>query len=300
MKTLMNVIFTLCIFSLLGMFNAADASKVYVLGDPEQLPERNQTLPVRIKVVDRPTYGHLVIKLDKRSSMNGYSTNYPVDDSGNKTDMLLLKSDNSGWTDLGTGVIKFEWSSYTGNTTFEKTVYVRCYDYGAWGKLKATLYKKTGTDSNGKAVYAKEDSDIGTVPRDENDNHIADGWNNDFYPYKWADEVNEQVDRNATEQSGVNDFPYSVPFLQKRQNTVDKETGPTGNTENGDGFTVFEEYRGFLLTSPTDHQRFSPSTKEVGIVVHSSMTSYGTGSASSHPPSFIRFFKDYQDLRIFS
>lgn len=124
MKTLIRVLLTLCIFSLLGMFNAADAAKVYVLGDPSTLPERNKTLPVRIKVVDRPVYGRLVIKLHERSSMKGYTTNYPLDDSGNTTDMLLLPSDNSGWTDLGTGELKFEWSSYTGNTTSEKTIYV--------------------------------------------------------------------------------------------------------------------------------------------------------------------------------
>ncbi len=292
MKNVIHFIFILSLFSLLGMFNAAFAAKVYVLGDPEQLPERHKTLPVRIRVVDRPTYGQLLIKLEKRSSMKGYTTNYPLDDSDNTTDMLLLKSDNSGWTDLGTGVLKYDWASYTGVTTFEKTVYVRCYDYGAWGTLKATLYKKTGEDGNGNAVYAKADSDIGTVPRDENGNHIADGWNNDFYPYKYSDATNEQVDASSTKNSGVNDFHYSVPFLGKRQNTVDKETGPSGNKENGDGFTVFEEYRGFMVRSGY-HERFSPFTKEVGIVIHSSMTSYGSGDASSHPPSFTRFFKEY-------
>ena len=293
MKTTMRLILTLCLFSLLGMFNAAFASKVYVLGDPTQFPERHKKLPVRIKVVDRPTYGQLLIKIDQRSSMKGYTTNYPLDDSGNKTDMLLLKSDNSGWTDLGSGVLKYEWSSYTGSTTFEKTVYVRCYDYGAWGKLKATLYKKTGTDTNGNPTYAKADSDIGTVPRDENGNHIADGWNNDFYPYKYSDEKNEQVDESSTKNSGVNNFHYSKPFLGKRQNTVDKETGPSGNQENGDGFTVFEEYRGFMTQQyggygggAMGHTRTSPDTKDVFCVVHSSLSTYGTGDASKHPPSF--------------
>ncbi len=292
MKNVIHFILILSLFSLLGMFNAAFAAKVYVLGDPAQLPERHKTLPMRIRVVDRPTYGQLLIKLDKRSSMKGYTTNYPLDDSGNKTDMLLLPSDNSGWTDLGIGVLKYDWASYTGVTTFEKTVYVRCYDYGAWGTLKATLYKKTGEDGNGNAVYAQEDSDIGTVPRDENGNHIADGWNNDFYPYKYSDKDNEQVDASSTKNSGVNDFHYSVPFLRKRQNTVDKETDPSGNSENGDGFTVFEEYRGFMVRSGY-HERFSPFTKDVGIVLNNNITNYGTGDASKLYPSFTRFLSDF-------
>ncbi len=287
MKYIVKVLLTLCLFSLLGMFNAAYAAKVYVLGDPWELPERNKTLPVRIRVVDRPIYGKLVIKLTDKSSMRGYTTNYLVDDSTDIIDMLLLKSDNSGWKEVSTGVLELEWASYTGVTTFEKKVYVRCYDYGAWGKLKATLYEKIGENS-----YRKLDEDIGTAPRDENGNHIADRWNNDFHPYQWSDEENGQVDHDLTRASGVSDFPYSVPSGMKRQDTVDKETGPTGNTENGDGFTVFEEYRGFMLKSGT-FQRFSPFTKEVGIVINNNMTQYGSGSASSHPPSFKRFYPGY-------
>jgi len=281
------------------MFNAAFAAKVYVLGDPEQLPERDKTLPVRIRVVDRPTYGKLLIELYERSNMKGYTTNYPVDDSDNTTDMLLLQSDNSDWTDLGTGVLKYEWASYTGATTFEITVNVRCYDYGAWGTLKATLYKRTGTDANGNDVYEKAGSAIGTVPRDENGNHIADGWNNDFYPYKWksgsSDALPKEVHDDNTRASGVKDYPYSVPEGADRQQTVDKETGPTGNGENGDGLTVFEEYRGVMTQQyggygggATGHTRSSPESKDVFCVVHSSVSSYGIGETSRHPDhSFI-------------
>lgn len=32
MKNVMRLILTLCLFSLLGMFNAADAAQVYVMG----------------------------------------------------------------------------------------------------------------------------------------------------------------------------------------------------------------------------------------------------------------------------
>ena len=288
MKTLIKVLFIFSLFSLLGMFNAAEAAEVYVIGSPTSFPERNETLPVRIRVVDAPTYGYLLVKIHERSAMKGYSTNYPINDDGNVKDMSLLPGDNPGWTASGTDALKYEWANYTSNTTFEKTVNVRCYDYGAWGKLKATLYEKTGENS-----YRKLGDDIGTVPRDENGNHIADGWENDFYPYIYSDQTNEQVHRGKTRGSGVKDYPYSVPFFTKRQNTVDKETGPTGNTENGDGFTVFEEYRGFMTEQYSGygggamgHIRTSPDTKDVFYVIDTSMSSYGIGDAGDHPPSF--------------
>ncbi len=81
-----------------------------------------------------------------------------------------------------------------------------------------------------------------------------------------------------------------MPFLGKRQNTVDKETGPAGNGENGDGFTAFEEYRGFMTTQQATgygytlagHTRTSPETKDVFYVLHSSMSTYGIGDAGTH------------------
>lgn len=298
MKNVIRLILTLCLFSLLGMFNAAFAAKVYVMGSPTELPEYNKKLPVKIRIENRPTYGYVLIELEKTSYMNGTCTNAPVKSSDTSADLVLFKADNPGsqWSDLGTGILKYKMpDSYT-ETTHEFTVYVRAYDYGAWGKLKATVYKKTGTDANGNDVFKKAGSGIGTVPRDENDNHIADGWNNDFYPYKWeagsSDALPKEVHYNNTKKSGVKNYPYSVPFLQKRQNTVDKETGPAGNTENGDGFTVFEEYRGFMTTQRSGygggaagHIRMDPETKEVFYVIDISMSSYGIGDAQKHHPS---------------
>ncbi len=244
---------------------------------------------MKIRIVDRPTYGYVIVELTETSAMNGYCTNAPMNSDDTTSDLKLLKSDNPGseWSDLGTGVLKYTLpASYT-ETTLEFTVYVRAYDYGAWGKLKATLYEKTGENT-----YKKRGSGIGTVPRDENGNHIADGWENDFYPYVWSDQTNRQVHRGNTKSSGVKDYPYSVPFFGDRQNTVDNETGPTGNTENGDGFTVFEEYRGFMTEQyggygggPAGHTRTSPATKDVFYVISSSMSTYGIG-AGGHPPSF--------------
>lgn len=250
---------------------------------------------MKIRIEARPTYGYVLIELAKTSNMNGICTNGSLNSTDTSADLALLKSDNtsSEWSDLGTGVLKYKMpDSYTG-TICEFTVYVRAYDYGAWGTLKATLYKRTGTDANGNDVFKKASSAIGTVPRDENNNHIADGWNNDFYPYKWesgsSDALPKEVHYNNTQNSGVKDYPYSVPAGADRQQTVDKETGPRGNGENGDGFTVFEEYRGFMTTQragygggQAGHIRTGPETKDVFYVADLFMSSYGSGNASKH------------------
>ena len=297
MKTMIRFILVLSLFSLLGMFNVADAAKVYVMGSPTVFPENNKELPVRIRIEDRPTYGYVLIELETTSAMHGICTNAPLNSTDISADLELLKSDNTGsdWSDLGTGVLKYKLPvSYT-EKICEFTVNVRSWDYGAWGTLKATVYERTGTDANGNDVYKKAGSDIGTVPRDENNNHIADGWHNDFYPYKWqkgsSDAVPKEVHYNNTKKSGVKDYPYSVPKGADRQQTVDKETGPKGNGENGDGFTVFEEYRGFMTTQRATgygytlagHIRTSPETKDVFYVIHSSMAAYGSSTASKHP-----------------
>ncbi|MDE2674701.1 MAG: hypothetical protein OXH65_06290 [Paracoccaceae bacterium] len=289
MKPMMKVLFIVSFFTLISMFNALEAADVYVIGSPTDLPEYNKTLPVAIRVVDSPHYGYIQVSITQRSAMKGYCTNYPVNDSGNINDIQLHKTDNPKWTEPSPGVLKYEISLEAEKTTFEIPLNVRTYDSGAWSKITATLYEDTGHK------FKKRDSDTGTAPRDENGNHIADGWENDFFPYKWSDEKNKQVDVGKTRaQDNIQDYPYSKPLLGKRQNTVDKETGPTGNKENGDGFTVFEEYRGFMLRTiggkPT---RFSPTTKEVGILVHQSITKYGTGSASSHYPSFQRMSTNF-------
>ena len=113
---------------------------------------------------------------------------------------------------------------------------VICYDYGAYGKLKATVY---GTSSSATM----------TIPKDLNGNQIADTWRND------------------------EDVSYD--------NTADVETGTSGNGYPGDGFSVFEEYRGFRVK--TAHKRTDLSAKDVFIV---SDWAEGVGDANKLPSVF--------------
>ena len=115
------------------------------------------------------------------------------------------------------------------------------------------------------------------MPRDLNGNHIADGWKSDFYPYRY--DTVPDLERGIVNTSAVysasyvRNFPWEVPTGEDRQDTVDADTGPEDtdgdldNTENGDGLTVFEEYRG-MVTSTYGHERFDPERKDVYYVLY--------------------------------
>ena len=280
-KHMNMIIWTFLFLLFLGMFNDADAAKVYVIGSPTDLPGGNKLLPVKIKVVDIAAYdAYVMLSLYRTSSMNGRCTNYPINSKNTRADLELSGYGNSGsrWTDFGANILKYKLPDSDSKTTHEFTVNVCSYDYGAYGQLSATLYGNIGHG------VAKLDENTGTVPRDENGNNIADGWENDFYPYKWDDESIGKIDYNRTKQQSV---------IKNYTSTADAENDAPTNNEHGDGFTVFEEYRGFmtekgkagsrdLYSGASGHIRTSPHTKNVFCVVHSSISTYGMGSASSH------------------
>lgn len=69
------------------------------------------------------------------------------------------------------------------------------------------------------------------------------------------------------------------------QATADDEEGPSGNSSKGDGFTIFEEYRGFLVY--LSHRRTSVSKKDVFI--YSTLPEglgYSENMNASYPGSF--------------
>lgn len=100
--------------------------------------------------------------------------------------------DNPGFTIGGGGLT----ASKANVTT--ATVKVRCYDYGAWGSIKAEMV-------GGPSSETKK------MPVDSNGNNIGDSW-------------------------GGNDGAAGD----------DNETDPAGDGTNGDGFSRYEEYRGFM------------------------------------------------------
>ncbi len=110
----------------------------------------------------------------------------------------------------------------------DASITVSCYDYGAWGKITAYVtingvtkiaYLEDLKDTDPPKYYA-------TIPRDDNDNMIADAW------------------------------PYDGT------NNDDVDASPTG-ANTGDGFSRFDEYRGFIAGGT--HARTNPNNKDVFI-----------------------------------
>ncbi len=114
----------------------------------------------------------------------------------------------------------------SGTGTQTLTVKVSCHDYAAAGVLKAKLSKSSGQQVS--AATAR-------VPRDDDENGVVDGFDT-LYPTA----------------SGAGD-----------PGEVDNETGPLSNPHNGDGFTYWEEYRGFSVKSQTQPTRLNPTKKDI-------------------------------------
>src|SRR5205814_10700028 len=89
------------------------------------------------------------------------------------------------------------------------------HDWGAWGTLhvKATV---NGSDLQGHLAADANATDI-FLPKRQSNSLIADSWKT------------------------ANAIPLDTP------DTDDSEDHPKGNGQQGDGFTLYEEYRGFYM-----------------------------------------------------
>ncbi len=103
----------------------------------------------------------------------------------------------------------------TGGDNSSVTVSVRVNDNGAVGILSASAAFNYEDPRSGSSSSTGDASDKISISLDNNGNDIADGWLDDH----------------------IHDYnPWD-----------DKENGPGINMHTGDGFTVFEEYRGFMI-----------------------------------------------------
>ena len=142
-------------------------------------------------------------------------------------------------------------ASWIGDAPRSFPLKVSAYDYGAYGKVTATLYTHD----------SEPPSSTVSIPRDKNNNRIADGW---------------RVEN------------YNDGAVENYDAVVDNETGPGDNPNDSDNFSVFTEYRGFKCVTgysdsgfTTAHKRLSPSQKKVLVfVAGSSIVSHRIGYAS--------------------
>ena len=124
---------------------------------------------------------------------------------------------------------------------------ITSWDYGGYASVSAKIVLPNGTKID--ATYDAPDGssrDGMAVPLDENRNHVADYWE---------------------DQKGV--LGKNLPA------TADRDDSPSGMTNTGDGFTLYEEYRGFVVDTGSgklEQLRTDPTMKDLFIRVSGSHT----------------------------
>lgn len=162
------------------------------------------------------------------SSEPGYCMNAPQtvpasgEDSPDWSDLQFPKQD--GFTITGDNNLAETKKSDLSSAT----VTIKCYDYGAYGKINAVFFY------DGQIIAAREDD--GTryytnIPRDDDDNYIRDA-------------------------SAQNSGPTGNAPGNDNDNTPAPGTG-------GDGLTRYEEWRGFIVKGK--HTRTSVTQKDIFI-----------------------------------
>lgn len=142
-----------------------------------------------------------------------------------------LKIDKAGNSSLR--VASDGQSATSGPDLQDSNVIIFSYDWGAWGNLKVTAEL-----DNGQTVVAhlqnKPDIELLSIPKDDNQNHIADVWEK------------QKLGKNASTSAEVDD-----------------DTGVWQELPQGDGLSLYEEYRGFRVQG--SFLRTNPATPDVFV-----------------------------------
>ncbi|NLJ26378.1 MAG: hypothetical protein GX354_13295, partial [Firmicutes bacterium] len=168
-------------------------------------------------------------KLVDTSREAGICLNYPSKDKAQKTYDLRLSPDS------GLIVSEDGQSAHTENYERAAVVLIDSFDWGAYGRLQVTATTKDGQTLVGYLEHNEAQKEV-TIPLDQNNNHIADCW-----------------------EKGHNLYDQSLP------SDWDESPKPEKQKANGDGFSLFEKYRGFWTrvagTNEFFHERLDPNRK---------------------------------------
>jgi hypothetical protein len=195
--------------------------------DSAYLPENgNEALIVARVVPAAPATIRIFYNLADVSDESGDAMNHG---SQSATDKDFKFEAQSGFTVISTSKIE------TAAEQNSATVQLSCFDYGAYGKIRAEIRSVSGvargvTDrpiitghlTGSPAVFTIN------VPRDDDGNNIADAW--------------------AYNSGGADD---------------DADATPNGDGTAGDRLSRYEEYRGFFVSG--SHVRTNPNVKDVFI-----------------------------------
>lgn len=202
-------------------------------GNLAQPGEPGNDLQVRLQVHKKgdpsaPRRAKLSLALPYVSKNSGVCMNWPAESAAGKEGLRFRQEDFAG-----DGPLKFVDALHVESKEEVESadVMVHAYDYGAWGTLRVTARDLKGKEIKVK-VRGKDTPDL-SIPLDEDGNRIADAW-----------EAAEGV-KGLSAASDDDDEPPGKPGTQ------------------GDGLSLYEEYRGFSVQG--QHLRTHPKKKDVFI-----------------------------------
>ncbi len=268
MKNTRFCFFIILLICFLGKSAFSHAVTIKLCKAPSDwMPEFYVNVPIKVTIKGDLDSRHTVVfNLSNVTNWPGVCIN-----DGSKNDLLpdLVLSANNQETNSGVtwskpiltskpifDSIKAEFTPSASTSKFTFYVTIECFDFAAYGQLNATIYGSDGTNSP-----PLNSSNTITIPRDENGNKIADNW---LY--------NAATDTDS-----------------------DDETGPGSNSNNGDGFTIFEEYRGFYIQG--EHTRICPLSKD--IFIYSNLDEglgYATNIDGDNPYTFNLYQVSWTDM----
>lgn len=182
------------------------------LANPK-LPGAQLTVRVRVHQKghpDTPKQATLEFALTQVSHEKGVCLNWPARGAGAEADLWLRPEDNAKLA------VKDEAHAASDGPTEAVELVVSARDFGAYGVLTVTA-KDEQQRVLKVTVDGRETPDL-SIPQDDNHNHIADDWE-----LQWVGDLHGEA-------------------------TTDDDAKPAGRPgTDGDGLSLYEEYRGFVV-----------------------------------------------------
>ena len=195
---------------------------------PELIWGMGNFVRVRAKIVEPAGLtGKIRFTLEDVSREPGVCMNYPFSDREEAPDLFISEMSGSGLNIAEDGQ-----TAVTLDDVNEVEIVLQPRDFGARGKLSATATVLAGgKEMEIRAVLKRTGERWVTLPQDENGNGIADCWEKVWGIYPCAGDG-------------------------------DDDGEPEGKSL-GDGFSAYEEYRGFFVKGK--HERLDPNRKDLFV-----------------------------------
>jgi hypothetical protein len=197
-------------------------------------------------------------RLKDVSREKGICNNYPLDGSADYD--LRIANDRTGLKVDADG----QYAETVSNVS-EMEIAIESMDYGAYGALEITAVLENGQSIPAYVNAIKGDDHL-EIPKDDNRNHIADAWEDKY------------------------------PTVKGRDSKWDEDPQPAGQRRNGDGYTLYEEYRGFKVLNGTEPVRTDPTKKDLFVYDRDGLAKkyFGAEESADNPAQLTLHYIDPQ------